>query len=474
MAETEVQKLAPDLPPSNPVDSAPPDSAIEKSDPASNDRATAPEEQDTPQPIGEKETSSTEKKEPSKRVQEGRNWNNRDRERKPTQARVDYRKNIKTDFTAQKESSDLVEIRKQVEFYFSDSNLLQDNFLFEKVQGHDNLPVPISVIHSFKRMRHFQPLSAVIAALKESGTLNVVDNDEAVQRKVPLPETTKGKSMDEIKKVAEDDAMRKSVYAKGFGDEEPTTQFDIEAFFAGFGTTNSVRLRRHPQKQFKGSVFVEFDSEESQSKFLTLDPPPKWKGKELIIKSKKQYCDEKVDDINSGRIKPKQKESRDRRNNGTDDRDWRVRRNEDAKHGKGGRGGASRGRGGRGSGRGNHHDRKQRDRKDDTDQRNVPKVQTTTQSHNDEKRPATEPASAAEATKAQVENNGATTVTTAASLDDATTQEAPSPSKKRARENDDDIDTAAPLTKKIDVKESGKSQEEKEAADGQAVEKGDS
>ena len=45
---------------------------------------------------------------PSKRVQEGQRWNDRNRERK------DYKKNIKSDLTSQEESSDPVAIRKQV------------------------------------------------------------------------------------------------------------------------------------------------------------------------------------------------------------------------------------------------------------------------------------------------------------------------------------------------------------------------
>lgn len=266
----------------------------------------------------------------------------------------------------------------QVEFYFSDSNLLVDKFLFSKVEGPANIPVPVSIVHSFKRMRHFQPLSAIVEALKESKVLNLVDNDSCVQRKVPLPKSVQDKPMHEIEKVYEDEAMARSVYAKGFGEEKPSTQFDIEAFFADYGPTNSVRLRRAADKMFKGSVFVEFDSEKTQKAFLALDPKPKWKGEDLDIKSKKQYCDEKVDDIREGRIQPnanpwsprgnKQKSRGDRRGGGKDDRDWRARRDDDSKggfgdknsgrhrgFGKSGRGdrGAKRGRGGR-DGRGGH------------------------------------------------------------------------------------------------------------------------
>lgn len=311
----------------------------------------------------------------SDRVLEGQKWNNRDREKR------DFKKNVKSELISQEESSDPVAIRKQVssapiffiaslnlggqvEFYFSNSNLLQDKFLYSKVEGHQNLPVPISIISSFQRMRHFKPHSAIVEALKESKILNVVENDSCIQRKEALPEDFKDKPMDEIVQVHEDEAMTRSVYAKGFGEEKPSTQFDIEAFFAEHGSTNSVRLRRTHERVFKGSVFVEFDSEETQQTFLALDPKPKWKGSDLVIKSKKQYCEEKVEEIKSGRMKPNTQwripydsklKSRGQGGKGTD-RDWRDRRNEDQKggfkdkRGGGHKGFGSSGRGGRGRG----------------------------------------------------------------------------------------------------------------------------
>ena len=324
---------------------------------------------------------------PSKRVREGQKWNDRPRKHYGNQNERPYKRhNNKANLVSQEESSDPVAIRKQVctsrcytafqrliimsqvEFYFSDSNLLTDKFLFTKVEGHENMPVPISTIHSFKRMRHFQPLSAVVDALKESTVLNVVEDDTAIQRKTPLPEGLVGKPMVEIQKVHEDKSMARSIYAKGFGEEQPSTQFDVEAFFARHGSTNSVRLRRTYLGTFKGSVFVEFDSEETQNAFLALNPKPQWQGNDLQIKSKKQYCDEKVDDIAAGLVRPNENDGpqhkggadwagrgRDRRGEKGDrrDRDWRVRREEDSKSGfKDRHGGKHKGFGSSGRGRG--------------------------------------------------------------------------------------------------------------------------
>jgi lupus La protein len=217
--------------------------------------------------------------------------------------RKNYQENVKTDFTAQPETDDPDEIRKQVEFYFSDSNLPLDKFLYEQVGGSENNSVPIKVIHNFKRMRRFQPYSAVVAALQDSDILEVTD--EEVKRKVPLPEAVGKSNVEDNIKIFEDKAQPRSIYAKGFGEEGPSTQFDIEAFFMPYGPTNAIRLRRsYPDKTFKGSVFVEFDCEETQQTFLALDPKPKWNGKELTIMSKKEYCEMKLEDIKAGRVKP--------------------------------------------------------------------------------------------------------------------------------------------------------------------------
>ncbi|KAL2000379.1 hypothetical protein VTN02DRAFT_3189 [Thermoascus thermophilus] len=299
------------------------------------------------QKLGEDSEKKEESKADSKTVERGQGGQRGGRGGRPN-----YRNNIKSNLESQEPSSDPVAIRKQVEFYFSDSNLPMDKFLLSKVGGSENRPVPLSLIHSFKRMRHFQPFSAIVDALRESETLELTDNDTSVRRKVPLPETVKENPDPTVVKVFEDKAMSRSIYAKGFGKEEPSTQFDIEAFFAPYGPTNAIRLRRTPDKIFKGSVFVEFDSEETQKKFLALDPKPKWRGQELLIKSKKDYCDEKVRDIEAGRIKPNRGRGGFRgrgRGDRNGDRDWRERRSEDQKKGfdKGGRGGRGGGNGGR-------------------------------------------------------------------------------------------------------------------------------
>jgi lupus La protein len=225
-------------------------------------------------------------------------------------------------------------------------------------------------------------MSAVVAALRESQFLEITgpEGQEQVKRKEPYCATATRPSSEP-----------RSVYVKGFGDEEPSSQFDIEAFFAQYGPTNAVRLRRTPEKLFKGSVFVEFADEDTAKNFLALEPKPLWKGKHpLKIQSKKDYQDEKLQDIKDGKMEPAEtwvrrsrgagyrgnnnrgsrgnyrndRDGRDGRGRGDsrgdrDPDDWKKRREEDRasgfkdnhrKHDRGNRDGDRKGRG-RGRGR---------------------------------------------------------------------------------------------------------------------------
>lgn len=235
--------------------------------------------------------------------------------------------------------------------------------MLELTGGSENKSVPLSKITAFKRMHRYKPHEAVVAALKES-TFLVVEGEEGqetLRRKHPYdPKDPKRTKIDE-----------QSVYLKGFGYEEPSTQFDIEAFFSQFGAFNSVRLRRGDTGGFKGSVFVEWADKETAEKFMALDPKPQWKEHDLLIMWKLDYTKEKNDAIKNGTVRPGKSYERgshrgsqrgrggsrgrggggkhDNRDHADKD-DWKKRRENDQKHGfndRNDRRGGRRGRGGR-------------------------------------------------------------------------------------------------------------------------------
>ncbi|KTW31370.1 hypothetical protein T552_00015 [Pneumocystis carinii B80] len=182
------------------------------------------------------------------------------------------------------ETDDQNAILQQVEFYFSDSNLPFDKFLWSTSQKSDGW-VSIDLISTFNRMRRFRPIEAIVTALRTSKDLLEVSEDgKYVRRKVPL---VKPKESERIGYI------QRSVYVKGFGEETKTTQIDIENFFKQYGKVNVVRLRREEDGSFKGSVFCEFAELESKEKFLKIEPKPQYNGKDLLTMSKKDYIDMK-------------------------------------------------------------------------------------------------------------------------------------------------------------------------------------
>ncbi len=283
------------------------------------------------------------------------------------------------------DSSDPAEIKKQVEFYFSDSNLPLDKFLW-KVTTENSGWVPISTIAGFKRMRRFKPFEAVVEALKTSEMLMVDDIGEKVKRREELRlDSNSGAPT----------ATQRSVYLKGFGEETKTTQIDLENWFAQFGEIKVVRLRRTDEGSFKGSVFVEFKTLEQQKAFLELDPKPKYNDTEMDIMSKLGYIEMKDKQyggnfpqkdkrpFNGLKEQKKNKES-ERRDRGGD------------RGGRGGRGGrgSNRGRGGRG-GRGDNKRERGDDRNAEREEKEQKKAKTEgADTAQDTSAPATAPTTA--------------------------------------------------------------------------------
>lgn len=221
-------------------------------------------------------------------------------------------------------------------------------------------------------MRRFKPYSAVVAALRESKDLTVVDDkpgSEAVKRKEPLvvpakdgddkePPTTQ--QLFYRLKNGSSNNLATSAYVKGFGGEDEAGQIQLEQFFRPYGAV-MVRKRREENNNWKGSVFVEFDSEDSQKQFLALEPTPKFKDNELVTMGKKEYVEMKCKEKG---IKPDwemtEEEKREQRQKRRDENGGGRRGNDRGGRG-GGRGRGQRGgRGGRGGGRDNGRERRDR------------------------------------------------------------------------------------------------------------------
>ncbi|KZV97317.1 hypothetical protein EXIGLDRAFT_731305, partial [Exidia glandulosa HHB12029] len=177
---------------------------------------------------------------------------------------------------------------RQVEFWFSDSNLPYDEFLWELHAASDDHWVSLDTILRFKRMRKFERWNDWIAdVLRSSGSLEVNDTGEMIRRVEPVVDR---------------------------GEEQwNRTAFIVEDFFDQFGPVNAVRLRRYEDApwakdkwpfphEFKGSVWVEFPSAAAMHKFVATEPKPRWNEKELVISTKEAYFAKKLADTPNFRM----------------------------------------------------------------------------------------------------------------------------------------------------------------------------
>ncbi|KAL0394059.1 UNVERIFIED_CONTAM: La protein 1 [Sesamum latifolium] len=150
---------------------------------------------------------------------------------------------------------------RQVEFYFSDSNLPRDAFLKKTISESDDGMVSLALISSFSRMRGHLGLGDV------------------------KPEDV---SEDTVKAVAE--TLRTSTFLKVSEDGKKVGRVTE---LAKPEEVNSVRLPRHvvDNRLFCGTALIEFSSEEDASNILKL---PSYSGVELELKPKKDFDTERA------------------------------------------------------------------------------------------------------------------------------------------------------------------------------------
>eukprot|EP01094_Clydonella_sp_ATCC50884_P025121 TRINITY_DN647_c0_g1_i1.p2 TRINITY_DN647_c0_g1~~TRINITY_DN647_c0_g1_i1.p2 ORF type:complete len:324 (-),score=112.63 TRINITY_DN647_c0_g1_i1:294-1265(-) len=141
----------------------------------------------------------------------------------------------------------LGKIRKQVEFYFSDSNYPHDTFMRQEASKDPDSYITIETLLKFNKLRSISSDPAVIVqALKESTEVALSEDETKVKRIAPLP--------------TEDVITPRSIYVKGL--PEDTTIELVSGIFEPLGHVRSVRLRRRKDKSFEGSAFVEFEDKE--------------------------------------------------------------------------------------------------------------------------------------------------------------------------------------------------------------------
>ncbi|KAL6207745.1 hypothetical protein ACLB2K_018699 [Fragaria x ananassa] len=186
-------------------------------------------------------------------------------------------------------------VLRQVEFYFSDSNLPRDEFLKKSISESEDGMISLALICSFSRMRGHLGLGdlkadaipedsvkAVAETLRKSTTLKISEDGQKVGRATEILKPEEVIEQVDIRTVAAAPL------------EFDVKLEDVETFFGQFGKINSVRLPRHvaDKKLFCGTALVEFSTEEDANKILT--ETLNYGGVQLELKPKKEFDTERA------------------------------------------------------------------------------------------------------------------------------------------------------------------------------------
>jgi len=178
-------------------------------------------------------------------------------------------------------AEDVAKVKKQIEFYFSDSNYPKDKFLQETAKNDKEGWIPIKVLTTFNRLKVITTdIDQIQKAIAESDV--VITNDQGmIKRKHPVPEKL--------------DIDSRTVHVRGV--DKQKTLDELEEFFSKHGKVNAIRcVKDKKTKQPSGTLFLEFGSKEEAEKFAEIKKLS-WGERTIFVQTKEaslQFQKEKV------------------------------------------------------------------------------------------------------------------------------------------------------------------------------------
>ncbi|ONK56149.1 uncharacterized protein A4U43_C10F4650 [Asparagus officinalis] len=181
-------------------------------------------------------------------------------------------------------------VLRQVEFYFSDSNLPRDKFLRETVNKSEDGLVSLALICSFARMRNHLGLGDVKGeGVPEEMVLAVA---ETLRKSTLLKVSEDGKKVGRTTELSKPEEVIEQVDSRTVAASPlpyDVTIEDMQSIFGQHGKVNSVRLPRRfrDKRYFCGTALIEFSEEEDANKVLSASMV--FAGAELEMKPKKDF-----------------------------------------------------------------------------------------------------------------------------------------------------------------------------------------
>ena len=147
-------------------------------------------------------------------------------------------------------------IVKQVEWYFSDENLLKDSFLMKHINRNKQGYVSLKLVASLRKVKALtKDWQAVLVSVRHSSSLALNDEETKIRRVAPAPKVDYSH-------------VSRTVMITNYPDSDPTIH-DIEKQFGRFGDVTLVRML-HPGRA------IPLDVKPCKEQFPSL-------GKELCI-----------------------------------------------------------------------------------------------------------------------------------------------------------------------------------------------
>ncbi|KAI8329939.1 hypothetical protein BC941DRAFT_189480 [Chlamydoabsidia padenii] len=189
----------------------------------------------------------------------------------------------------QKVLDELVEI-------YSEKNLEKDSFFREMTQQHPEGWITLKKLSLIKRFKILinGDISILIAAANLAPEKFEISDDKTKLRAIAPSETEQVKQVDEKVDSKKDFWLiqnRRSIYAKGLPCDPEPTKADLMNFFQEFGRVIHIKYRREDDKTFKGSIFVEFETNEMAASMLGKEHC--YEENDLLVMNKQDYVDMK-------------------------------------------------------------------------------------------------------------------------------------------------------------------------------------
>jgi len=194
-------------------------------------------------------------------------------------------------------------IRIQIEYYFSDQNLVKDEFLLQHLGQDDSGEgnIPVELIATFPKIQKLanSNLELIREALKESSTMVVAADGAKMKRKVPFVTPANGDTIHNsvAQNGSSSDDVNRTVYASYL--PKGVDKNFVKKIFAPYGVVKRVDLPMDKQSgTIKGISFVEYETEEqAQKALLDWSNPSNEYAKQGIKVKPKTKKPEKVEQI---------------------------------------------------------------------------------------------------------------------------------------------------------------------------------